>query len=352
MKKPIASFLLLCVFLFCSFAAPPAAAADVPYFTFYADKSVVVANDEVRIKVNANENDLAENIAAFRVIVHFDSSKMTIKRADTSSQVQQDAFQYHVQGDDIIGIYACDGKTAPKLFGDCITFVFSVQEGATVGETIVAAQIDQMVDWGIHKLSTVCSGEVKLQIAPPLSPKALLASLEPLQGTLEPSFSPNIAAYHLNLPSSVTTIEFHASAAEGGIVSINRKTLGKAGTNTIITITVTSADKKSKSQYFVTVSRAAKLTAEASGSQGRTGSVSSDISSKKQAVQSGTRSASALSAVSAPQTKEAANQGDRNLYIVGNQMPAYMVGMLAAGLCMLVGILAFVVLKKDKNNKQ
>lgn len=352
MKKWIAGFLSLCVFLSCPFAIIPVAAADVPYFIFYADKDAVVANDEVRIKVNANANDLAENIAAFRVIVHFDSSKLTFKRADTSSQVQKDAFQYHAQDDEIIGIYACDGKTAPKLLGDCITFVFSVQEGSAIGETIVTAQIDQMVDWGIHKLSTVCSDEVRLQIAPPLSPKALLATLEPVQGTLEPSFSPNIAAYHLNLPSSVTSIEFHASAAEGGTVSINRKTLEKAGTNTVITITVTSADKKSKSQYFVTVSRAAKLTAEASGSQGRTGSVTSGVSSKKQAVQSATRSASASPAISSSQANEAVNQGDRNLYIVGNQMPAYMVGMLVACVCVLVGALAFVVIKKDKNNKQ
>ena len=348
-KRFICFFLLLCLFTLNSSTVGTAFAADVPYFTCSADENTVVANDEVRIKVNASENNLIENIAAFRVTVSFDSSKLTFKRADTSSQVQDDAFQYHAQENKIIGIYACDGKTAPKLLGDCITFVFAVKEGTSIGETIVSTQIDQIVDWSVHKLGVVCSNEVKFQIEPPLSAKALLASLEPLQGTLKPNFSPNTANYSLSLPHSATSIEFNATAADEGKVNINRKTLEKAGTNTVITVTVTSADKKSKSQYFITVSRAEKEIAATSGNQSKTSKASSsNPQSKKQAAQT-----TSLANTSSAQAtgNQPADGGVRNLYVVGNQMPAYLVGMLIACICMLVGVLAFLFFKKEKKEK-
>lgn len=354
--KSVSFFLTLFFLLSCT--ALSVSATDIPYFTFYSDKNAVVVGDEIRIKVNASENELKENIAAFRVILNFDSSKLTFKRADTSAQVQENAFQYHAQEDKIIGIYACDGRSAPKLLGDCITFVFAVKEAASVGETIVSAQLDQMVDWSVQKLGSVCSDEVKLQIEPPLSPKALLTSLEPLQGTLEPSFSPNTAAYSLSLPSSAASIEFLATAAEDGTVSINRKTLGVAGTKTVITVTVTSADKKSKSQYFVTVSRAEKAVAITASSNQR----GTDTQPKKQGGQTVSRasSGSSSSIIHSTDTSRAKetdnlpiNEGERNLYMVGNQMPAYVVGMLFACICILIGIFGyhFMKEKKDRHNK-
>ena len=353
--KLISSLLLLCFFLFNSFTAFTASAEDVPYFTCYADKSAIVSNDEVRIKVNASENNLKENIAAFRITVNFDSTKLTFKRADTSSQVQDEAFQYHAQEDKIIGIYVCDGKTAPKLLGDCITFVFNVKEGASIGETIVSSQIDQIVDWSVHRLGVVCNDDVKLRIEPPLSSNALLSTLAPLQVALEPSFSPNVSTYSLYLPYSATSIEFNATAADDGTVHINRKSLEKAGTNTLITVTVTSADKKSKSQYFITVSRVEKEAAAVSGNQSRTlenqsktNRASTNAQSKKQVVQN----ASQEDASSAQETGEQpADGGVRNLYMVGNQMPAYIVGMLLGIICILIFLLTYLFYKKDKKDK-
>lgn len=371
-KKLIVLLFCLCFFLSSSFIA---FAADIPYFTFHADKSTVSENDEVKVKVNASENNLQDNIAGFRVTIYFDNTKLTFKRADTSAQVQSGAFQYHAQTDMIIGIYVCDGKTAPKLLGDCITFVFKVADGAAVGETSVSTQLDEIVDFNVHKIDTVCSDEVPLRITPPLSPNALLASLEPLQGTLEPQFSSEILEYSLNLPYASTSIEFNAAAAEDGTVKISRKTLGRGGTETIITATVTSADKNAKTQYFITVHRAEKAESSESStvstiheqnrttggtsesSRRTTTSRTSNIQSQnsvaqtamqRAAVQSGAVSQTASSQGTASQP---GYNGDRNLYVTGNQMPAYVVGMLIACICMLVGIAALPFFKKQKKDK-
>ena len=365
-KRAAVFFLLLFIIVFASI---PVNAEESPYFTFHTDKASVYANNEIKVKVNANENNLKENIAAFRITVNFDDSELVFKRAETSSQIQSGAFQYHAQDDTVTGIYACSGKSAPKLLGDCITFVFQVNEDVPSGTTPISIKIDQIVDWGLQKINTECSDELTVNILPPLSSNAKLASLEPLTGNLEPAFSPDITEYRLEVPYTVSSIEFTASAAEDGTVWLNRKTLGKAGTETVITATVTSADKKSKSQYFITVHRAEKeaesaavseIQSESTGKNSgktqnssdserlhsETDNSSGSAQSQNQAIMAGTQNSS--SSGTANTGNMPAYYGERNLYVIGNQMPAYVVGMLAACICMLAGPMILFFFRNSK----
>lgn len=88
------------------------------------------------------------------------------------------------------------------------------------------------------------------------SSPCFLTALQPSEGTLEPPFSPDILEYTLPVDSDVQSVTFQANASEGATVSINRKTLYKAGSTTEIVVTVRSEDRKTTKQYTVSVVRA------------------------------------------------------------------------------------------------
>ena len=108
------------------------------YFSFTASKEDVLMNDEIRITVTANELGMNESIAGFRLNVEYDSSKLTLKRVDTSSQIESGTFRYHIAGDTMTGIYVCDGTAAPQLTGECMTLIFRVNDDAIFGDVRTA----------------------------------------------------------------------------------------------------------------------------------------------------------------------------------------------------------------------
>ena len=136
------------------------------YFSFTASKEDVLMNDEIRITVTANELGVNKSIAGFRLNVEYDSSKLTLKRVDTSSQIESGTFRYHIAGDTMTGIYVCDGTAAPQLTGECMTLIFRVNDDAIFGETSVSAQIDQVVDWTAKQLPSVSSLTSVFRITP------------------------------------------------------------------------------------------------------------------------------------------------------------------------------------------
>ena len=60
----------------------------------------------------------------------------------------------------------------------------------------------------------------------------------------------------------IEQILFELEAADGEFAKVNRKNLGKQGSTTQFVITVTSSDKRNKSQYTVNVTRGEKIREE------------------------------------------------------------------------------------------
>lgn len=313
------------------------------YFSFTTSKEDVLMNDEIHITIIANEINMNETIAGFRLTVEYDSSKLTLKRVDTSSQIENGTFRYHMAGDTMTGIYVCDGTAAPKLTDECMTLVFRVNDDAVFGETSVSAQIDQVVDWNAKQLPSVSSVTSIFNIIPEFTKEAVLTKLVPSQGTLEPEFDSYIQEYSLQVGPEVEQILFELEAADGGIARVNRKNLGKQGSTTQFIITVTSSDKMNKSQYTVNVTRGEKIKEESS---------SKSVASSRSKPNGSAKQTTAEDDDYGTLSTDTIFYGDRNLYIVGNQMPSYLVYMIAGGLgIIIVGIVVVIILAVRKKKK-
>lgn len=310
------------------------------YFTFATSKDEVYENDEVRISIIADDMRPEETIAGFRLSVQFDSTKLTFKRADTSSQIQNGTFRYHVNGDTMTGIYVCDGISAPKLTGECITLVFYVNEGAVMGETSVSALIDQVVNWNAEQMASVSSMTSIFTLRPVFTREALLTKLIPDSGELEPVFDPYIQEYTLDVDANVTQVLFDLEAADDGTARVNRKNLGSRGSTTQFIVTVISADQKNKSQYIINVNRGESTT-----------TASKSSSTSRVSGTSGTVTGVTNANTGASGETDTIFYGDRNLYIIGNQMPSYIIYVVLGGagilmICMVAVI--FVIVRKKK----
>ena len=99
--------------------------------------------------------------------------------------------------------------------------------------------------------------------SPPSSAADLLA-LRPSEGELYPAFSPDITAYWVTVPFSITSMSYELQASPGAKYSVNRKNLGAGGSDTRFEITVTAEDGKTKRVYTVMVHRNEK-TSEPAG---------------------------------------------------------------------------------------
>ena len=358
---PVLCFLLV-------FGGPASKAAEVPYFTFRLDESSAAGGDAVRLCIEANR---MENPAAgFRIRLSYDSDFLEFSGTETSSRIGSGTFQINPDGDPIYGVYVCDTQKgyAPSLSGNIISFVFRVRDGAPKTSTELSVCIDQICDFSAEQLNLTCGGNLTLKITSGLSGKAGLDSLEPLAGTLEPEFSPDVYSYAMRVGYDVDSVKFRADAAEGGTVKVSRKSLNAAGTQTRITVTVTAEDGKTKELYTVTVSRAAKPVSSAAGSpSAMSGSICSGSKGKAEAfsvslpeslpearTESRLDSSAAekenpeetLSAPVPAGSELASRPGSafetetvtRNLYFVGNRMPEYLIGMLVCALCVVTGI--------------
>lgn len=79
----------------------------------------------------------------------------------------------------------------------------------------------------------------------------------PAETGLTPAFSPNIRDYEMTVPAVCSEVYLHTDTAAGTAVTANRHTLLPAGNDTVITLTITASDEKSKSQYRFVVHRLA-----------------------------------------------------------------------------------------------
>lgn len=359
------------------------AAAATEYFSAALSAESVYPGETVRVELSANSSALAEGEqpAAFRARLEYDSARLHFLRTETSDQIQSGAFQFYDDGESVTGVYACDGLSAPKLNGVCITFIFSVPEDTDPGSAGIAVQIDQTADWA-ERLLPQYDRETQLSfsIKPALSQDANLLSLVPSTGRLRPDFSSDIAEYELRVGSNISSIKFQADAADGGAVRVNRQSLQRAGETTEIVVTVTAENKKSKSQYLIRVNRAespasaepeesakpaassspekqstGKQTAEKpSSSQKSSGSTSSKASgssssksaSSKSSSKASSKSTSPLAAANpgtAAEPEAVQTGGTRNLYIVGGQTDSLPIWILACCVMVLTALTAWNV---------
>ena len=305
-------------------------------FTFSASAETVQEGDEVRVAVTAEEFADTMVIAGFRLRAEYDASKLTLKRVDTSSQMQSGTFRYHTSGDGMTGIYVCDGAFAPQLTGECLTLVFRVNQEPVFGETSVSVKMDQLVDWNAVQLPSTFGSTVVFRIAPEFAKEAVLTKLIPNQGVLEPMFDADIQEYSMQVGAEVTEILFDMEAADGATARVNRKNLEKQGSVTQFIITVTSADRKNKSKYTVNVTRGEKV------------AVGTDTSTTK----SKTTSSKTENEAQTEDVNRAVYYGDRNLYMIGDQMPSYLIYMIVGGAgvltAVIVGLVVMLMRKKGK----
>ncbi len=370
MKKFLNAVLLLFLFLGAAVLHPLNACAEtVPYFTFSLSTESVSSGDLVKLRINANQT--ADTAAGFRMRVGYDDKILGFVRTETSGQIKSGTMATNSAGNPILSVYVCntDGTSAPELSGNIISFVFKVKEGVSDGTTNVEAHIDQICNYQAEQLNLNYDENMPLKVEQPVgkSDEAYLNALVPSEGKLSPEFSSDVCEYTLRVDYDVRSVEFTADAGRNGTVKINRKSLGKAGSKTNIVATVTSENKENKAQYIVTVSRAAAPESPETDSRGGTAAAKVQTKNKQAESAASGRGTSGSKTDRAtgnagyepeseagPETAEAAGQandgetaqtqpayaggGGRNIILVGNQMPVFVTGLLAALLCVLVGM--------------
>ena len=384
MKKRILVTALFLVFIF-PFYVSALSSADGEYFSYSLSTTKAVPNDIIKLYINANKKDITA--AGFRLKITYDESILKYIGTETSSLIKNGTMRTNDSESPIYSVYVCntDKSSAPKLYGNIICYVFQVKSAADAGKTAITAAADQICDYDGNQLKANCDGTLCVNINEASSDEAYLTQLEPLSGSLTPVFSSEIHDYTMDVPYSVSSVEFQSSAGDGGSVKINRKTLYAAGKSTVITATVTSADKQNKTQYIVTVRRKAKPQSSSSASLPRQSSSAPQTSGTgKTSVGSKTkRKTKSGSSTGAGKTKSNSSAGTkkikykntsspeytsgyedeytentygaeelalssagaaasaatpRNIYITANGMPAYMGGMLITIICIMCGI--------------
>ncbi|WP_195986231.1 cadherin-like beta sandwich domain-containing protein [Clostridium sp. D33t1_170424_F3] len=256
MLRKVLLFLLVFLFGVISFPVHTGLAAE-EYFQFAVDSQEYRPGDKLYLSIDAQEQE--EVAAGFRICAEYDDTRLSFVRVDMSDQIKSKTLYTDSSGNPVRSTYVCnvDMGRPPELSGTIITYVFEVKEGAAAGETDLRVHMDQICNWDGVQLNRNCDANLSFTILTAKSGKAYLNALKPSSGKLEPAFSPDTLDYALNVPSSVSTVEFQAEAAENGSVKVSRKTLQKAGSATTITITALSENEKERTQYVVTVNRAA-----------------------------------------------------------------------------------------------
>lgn len=341
------------------------------------------AEDIVEFKVGFKHS---VQVAGFRLRISYDTSSIKFIGAETSAQIENGTMQTNSGADPVCSVYVCNVEKghAPSLSGNVATYIFQVKDGAPAGETDICAYIDETCDYAGKDMGLDYYETFPLQIKKAKASTARLIALEPLEGSLQPAFSPDIHSYRLSVEPYIQSVTFRANAVDGAKVQVSRKSLYAAGSSTPILVTVTSADGTNRAFYSVTVNRESKSQAsdpfESMQKKIKTFSSgkSKNTAARETLEKAGERALSAAkngrSAKTVSGTDMAGNQqnnvdtsisaGDTlhkgkmqtsntngqpaALNISGNSMPLYLVGMLAAGFCIVIGILLCIWFSKRK----
>jgi hypothetical protein len=335
-------------------------------FVFSADKQSVCAGDTVSLNVKIRPGT---SVAGFRLRVSFDDSVLQFTGTTASDQIEPGTLRTNENSNPVCSVYVCnvDKGCAPQLSETVLTYHFAVLGGIPTGTTNLCICVDQTCDFEGYDMALDTLQTFTMNLQPtPRQEEAYLIGLVPSEGALEPAFAQDVYDYRLEVDSEVKAVTFRTDAPDGCKVSVNRYTLYAAGSRTPILITVKSADGKAKSVYIVTVERAQKKAEETTSLSSSSGIKESKNSKAEKALadaKKSTRRTTNPSAKNITKTTARSTAGatEKSLFteksehdageadgpallaaapltIVESQMSPFLSGMLAAGFCIMVGI--------------
>lgn len=286
MKTATRLFLAILVSLFACFGNCYAKTTEYTE-NFYLESSSTnpVLGEEfwISLLVKPTNKDL-ENIAVFRLKLNFDSS--LLKYTGIYSEHGTDDFKIS-QNQNSLTIIFLTGEKGIKLEAGIENTLaeinFKVLSNAKEGSSKISAQIDGVADYEVKRIipaKSVLNTTVNVEKGP--TPDCNLKYLSTENYTLYPVFSENVTRYSTSVPSEKSSLEVTAKPNDPNAkVTINRKTLNAAGKSTDIKVTVTSANKKSKKVYNISVNRLSKLkSAKGAGNKNNQSSKGSSESKK------------------------------------------------------------------------
>lgn len=318
-----------------------------------------------------------QNIATFRLKVSFDNKRFQCSGIEAGDNTDISQFKYNIQQGLITIIYLA--PNSPYIIDqDDDSAMFSIKfkslKDASIGQSRFDAQIDGIANDDVEPIDLDFISSDNIDIVPDPVYDCTLNSLELCEADIYPEFSKDVTEYSANVPSSVDSVEVLASPTdENASVKVNRKTLGKIGSTTDIHITVTSADKKSKLVYTISVKRNEKIKDDTSSSDSskdnssKSSKSSSAKSSKNSSTNSSTKNKSSNSTSdygtnknqnksintdsnldSSPQVVKNVNNKASDLLVKNNNLPAFSIGILSI-VIPIIGYLFYIHKIKPKH---
>lgn len=316
------------------------------------------------------------NIAAFRIKVYYDNSKIEFKGVEPGINTDSSEFKYYDKNNLLTLLYLESTGGVNLESGDEFKFVgfkFKVLDDSELGSTKLDIDLDDMINYDLKQISKNKINPISFEIFVPEPSKCRLSNLEVSSGMLVPNFDPSITDYKLSVPYEDKSVEVYATPEnDTDTVKVNRKTLGGAGSNTDVKVTVTSSDGKNKLIYKINVYRGLKessvQSSESSKKNSSTSSKSgvsknsSENSSKKNLSSSSSGSSSksasktsdgikSVSSGSTYATSESySDNGEENsILLKKDEFRPFIFGIILSGIACVV--IYFVYKKKFKINK-
>lgn len=365
MKKRIQIRIFLIGIVFC-LAGVSARAAEMTPFSI-CEKGSACPGGAFSILLQAAPSK--ESPAAFRASFSFDEDVFSYEGVTLSKGVTQNEF-FVGNGSPLQCIYACNVEdgVASVLSGTIATYHFRVKDTVHEGESYpFSLSISEVCDFSAQPLNLDTQQDLSIPIVNSSNSTDVddsgpllqdLSITQPEGVSLSPDFCPSHLEYETTVPTDENEIWFSAqSAEEGSKITVNRHTLGAAGSTTIIRITVKSADGKHSSEYRVQVSRSERPseTKTEAGSETRTKTGgTANGSAKKGSAQKTTRASTSRSTSSGDPEDESytidSDSKQKNYSPFSqNQFPAFLCGAAMVGVGALIASLCILLLRKKKN---
>ena len=325
-------------------------------FTVNLSSDTAYRSEQILVNISATA-DSELNIAAYRAFIHFDNSKLEFKGIVPSNTSSKSDFKYHLDGDTLTIIYLSINNFQHFYANDVknlFSLKFNVLEDSDFGSTSVYCDFDGLSDYNVDALDFQIDNNITFNIDEKPMPDCSLKSLSVSHGSFYPDFTPDNTEYFLTVPYEINKIETYAEPNDpNATIKVSRKNLRKAGTSTIITITVTSSDKKSKEYYKIIVDREEKSLSSLSKSSSKSPSSksSSRSTSRKSAPHNNIKDSTSSSNDNDTYLNDSRNPS-KNIIIKKNTFNTFIITLLSI---LALGLICyFIILKvnKQKSNQK
>ena len=219
-------------------------------FSAKINKNAVAMGETIKLTISYSG---IGNIGAFLVSVNYENDLLTFVKGEKESAAINNYLEYNDTGGDTLAVFTSQKKE--KLSGDIVTFYYKVNDKINVEFIDFNIIISDVVDTNAVEISGETEIITDVVVSQEPSDSSELLELIPSYGKLDKAFSPAVTEYSMSVPYSVKQISFETRGAEGAVISVNRKNLGSGGSTSKFIITVTAADKVTKTAYTVMVTR-------------------------------------------------------------------------------------------------